>query len=154
MSRYKLVARDYFGEFISGPYKLVLVPGWEFKLLRYRALMQVLRLLTEWRCPNQDTRSWSLRNLFVADVRNSCGSKGYGSFNQLLEAWIGINSTSIIGEIRHPRISLKQAPFQKGDSGWWWAGPDLNRRPSARQADVLTRLDDRPVPTLWFEVFP
>ena len=26
----------------------------------------------------------------------------------------------------------------------WWAGPDLNRRPSARQADVLTRLDDRP----------
>jgi hypothetical protein len=27
----------------------------------------------------------------------------------------------------------------------WWAGPDLNRRPSARQADVLTRLDDRPL---------
>ena len=26
----------------------------------------------------------------------------------------------------------------------WWAGPDSNRRPSARQADVLTRLDDRP----------
>jgi hypothetical protein len=25
-----------------------------------------------------------------------------------------------------------------------WAGPDLNRRPSARQADVLTELDDRP----------
>jgi hypothetical protein len=26
----------------------------------------------------------------------------------------------------------------------WWAGPDSDRRPSARQADVLTRLDDRP----------
>ncbi len=26
----------------------------------------------------------------------------------------------------------------------WWAGPDLNRRPSARQADVLTVLDYRP----------
>ena len=26
----------------------------------------------------------------------------------------------------------------------WWAGPDLNRRPSARQADVLTELDYRP----------
>src|SRR3990170_7198442 len=26
----------------------------------------------------------------------------------------------------------------------WWAGPDSNRRPSARQADVLTKLDDRP----------
>ena len=28
--------------------------------------------------------------------------------------------------------------------GDWWAGPDLNRRPSARQADVLTELDYRP----------
>jgi hypothetical protein len=27
----------------------------------------------------------------------------------------------------------------------WWAEPDLNRRPSARQADVLTELDYRPV---------
>ena len=26
----------------------------------------------------------------------------------------------------------------------WWAGPDLNRGPSACQADVLTKLDDRP----------
>ena len=31
-----------------------------------------------------------------------------------------------------------------GFTGVWWAGPDLNRRPSARQADVLTRLDYRP----------
>ena len=27
----------------------------------------------------------------------------------------------------------------------WWAGPDLNRRPSARQADVLTELDYQPL---------
>ena len=27
---------------------------------------------------------------------------------------------------------------------WKWAGPDLNRRPLARKANVLTRLDDRP----------
>ena len=26
-----------------------------------------------------------------------------------------------------------------------WAGPDLNQRPSARQADVLTELDYRPI---------
>ena len=36
----------------------------------------------------------------------------------------------------------------------WWAGPDLNRRPSARQADVLTVLDYRPFSSLvgmfWF----
>jgi hypothetical protein len=26
-----------------------------------------------------------------------------------------------------------------------WAGPDLNRRPLARKANVLTKLDDRPI---------
>ena len=26
----------------------------------------------------------------------------------------------------------------------WWAEPDSNRRPLARKANVLTRLDDRP----------
>ena len=35
----------------------------------------------------------------------------------------------------------------------WWAGPDLNRRPSARQADVLTELDYRP-PSGYFLHFP
>ncbi len=38
--------------------------------------------------------------------------------------------------------------LNKGDSaiqnGQWWAEPDLNRRPLARKANVLTRLDDRP----------
>ena len=29
-------------------------------------------------------------------------------------------------------------------NGKWWAEPDLNRRPLARKANVLTRLDDRP----------
>ena len=27
----------------------------------------------------------------------------------------------------------------------WWAEPDLNRRPLARKANVLTKLDDRPM---------
>ena len=30
------------------------------------------------------------------------------------------------------------------NSGDWWAGPDLNQRPLARKANVLTKLDDRP----------
>jgi post-segregation antitoxin (ccd killing protein) len=34
--------------------------------------------------------------------------------------------------------------YKQNNSHGWWAGPDLNRRPSARQADVLTVLDDRP----------
>jgi Post-segregation antitoxin CcdA len=32
----------------------------------------------------------------------------------------------------------------------WWAEPDSDRRPSARQADVLTRLDDRPTVCIFF----
>jgi hypothetical protein len=31
-----------------------------------------------------------------------------------------------------------------------WAGPDLNRRPLARKANVLTKLDDRPAWQLCF----
>ena len=30
-------------------------------------------------------------------------------------------------------------------NGKWWAEPELNRRPLARKANVLTRLDDRPI---------
>jgi hypothetical protein len=33
----------------------------------------------------------------------------------------------------------------------WWAEPDLNRRPLARKANVLTKLDDRPT-GLWYTV--
>jgi hypothetical protein len=40
-------------------------------------------------------------------------------------------------------------PTSNSDSeikkGKWWAGPDLNRRPLARKANVLTKLDDRPM---------
>ena len=35
--------------------------------------------------------------------------------------------------------------YAQNNSHGWWAGPDLNRRPSARQADVLTVLDYRPL---------
>jgi hypothetical protein len=31
-----------------------------------------------------------------------------------------------------------------------WAGPDLNRRPLARKANVLTKLDDRPPKLAYF----
>jgi hypothetical protein len=34
----------------------------------------------------------------------------------------------------------------------WWAEPDLNRRPLARKANVLTKLDDRP-PKLAYSFF-
>ena len=40
------------------------------------------------------------------------------------------------GYIDAPSASLPQA---------WWAGPDLNRRSSPREGDVLTTLDYRPV---------
>ena len=35
----------------------------------------------------------------------------------------------------------------------WWAGPDLNRRPLARKANVLTKLDDRPEHVKVFTLF-
>ena len=34
---------------------------------------------------------------------------------------------------------------QAGFAEMRWAGPDLNRRPLARKANVLTKLDDRPI---------
>ncbi len=34
--------------------------------------------------------------------------------------------------------------YSTSKNGGWWAGPDLNRRPLARKANVLTKLDDRP----------
>ncbi len=60
---------------------------------------------------------------------------------------------------------LKQLIFQLSNSqsthsglpskneALWWAGPDSDRRPSARQADVLTRLDDRPTFSAALQVF-
>jgi hypothetical protein len=41
-------------------------------------------------------------------------------------------------------VSHVDCIYTQNNSRCWWAGPDLNRRPSARQADVLTVLDDRP----------
>ena len=41
-------------------------------------------------------------------------------------------------------VSHVDSVYEQNNSQCWWAGPDLNRRPSARQADVLTVLDDRP----------
>lgn len=43
-------------------------------------------------------------------------------------------------------IHFNNVYSQKGlrEDVMWWAGPDLNQRASARQADVLTELDYRP----------
>jgi hypothetical protein len=49
---------------------------------------------------------------------------------QLLEQFSQVDSSNNIGN--------------NGNVGAWWAGPDLNRRPLARKANVLTKLDDRP----------
>ncbi len=39
--------------------------------------------------------------------------------------------------------SLNNYDLTSNEYGWW-AEPDLNRRPLARKANVLTKLDDRP----------
>ncbi len=38
----------------------------------------------------------------------------------------------------------KDSANQKIYMSLWWAEPDSDRRPLARKANVLTRLDDRP----------
>jgi hypothetical protein len=35
------------------------------------------------------------------------------------------------------------------ENGKWWAEPDSDRRPLARKANVLTRLDDQPTDTVF-----
>jgi hypothetical protein len=45
-----------------------------------------------------------------------------------------------VTEFSNNRISAIQAALVKR----WWAEPDSDRRPLARKANVLTRLDDRP----------
>ena len=75
-------------------------------------------------------------------------AQGYRSINQLLEAWLvvypRVNPTSTNREIRHPEIGLKQAPFQKGNSEFWWTGGDLNPRPPECKSGVHSRLNYRP----------
>ena len=41
-------------------------------------------------------------------------------------------------------VNHAEGVYGQNNSHDWWAGPDLNQRPSARQADVLTELDYRP----------
>ena len=55
---------------------------------------------------------------------------------QLLTQYSTVNSVNNIGN--------------NGSQNAWWAGPDSNRRPSARQADVLTELDYRPAGLVYF----
>ncbi len=55
----------------------------------------------------------------------------------------GSQNCNAVTEFRngqHNQVSAFQAPIVERR----WAEPDLNRRPLARKANVLTRLDDRP----------
>ncbi len=41
-------------------------------------------------------------------------------------------------------VNSSDNSISTGKNSMWWAEPDLNRRPLARKANVLTKLDDRP----------
>ena len=47
-------------------------------------------------------------------------------------------------------LSMQNNGILESNKDRWWAEPDSDRRPSARQADVLTRLDDRPTDVYLF----
>ena len=40
-------------------------------------------------------------------------AQGYRSINQLLEAWLGVYPTSIIGEIKHPKNRPEKGSFPR-----------------------------------------
>jgi hypothetical protein len=64
---------------------------------------------------------------------------------------LGFNlSKTFENHLKHLITQFSQCnPVNTSDStsknGGWWAEPDLNRRPLARKANVLTKLDDRPI---------
>ena|GEM_PF-1462821 len=61
----------------------------------------------------------------------------------LLLQGVGLNVTENCNAVT-TFCNAKQSSNQALNVNQWWAEPDLNRRPLARKANVLTRLDDRP----------
>ena len=73
-------------------------------------------------------------------------AQDYRTINQLLEAWLvvypGVNPTNTNGKIRHPKISLKQAPFQESSSKSLVGSGRFelpSRAPEARSLDQASR---------------
>ena len=59
---------------------------------------------------------------------------------------LGFNLSKTFENHLKQLVNYVDSAYGQNHSHVWWAGPDLNRRPSARQADVLTVLDYRPLP--------
>ena len=57
---------------------------------------------------------------------------------------LGLNISKITETALENLIATFQGSLPQEKERNWWAGRDLNSRPSACQADVLTKLDDRP----------
>ena len=57
---------------------------------------------------------------------------------------LGLNISKITETALENLITTLQDSTSREKARNWWAGGDLNSRPSACQADVLTKLDDRP----------
>ena len=58
------------------------------------------------------------------------------------ESGLTVTEFCNVTDFSNNQINSIQAPIAKIK----WAEPDLNRRPLARKANVLTKLDDRPAP--------
>ena len=57
---------------------------------------------------------------------------------------LGLNISKIAETALENLVTTLQGSLPQEKARKWWAGRDLNSRPSACQADVLTKLDDRP----------
>ena len=65
------------------------------------------------------------------------------AYNKLLLQNTALSWLNFRKEFSQLRNSFQR--FRRAKNFSWWAGPDLNRRPLARKANVLTKLDDRPL---------
>ena len=93
--------------------------------------------------------------LAIARVRMQCQTSIMSCYistrNWLKSRELGFNlSKTFENTLKHlintcSNVNPLNNSENSGIQGCWWAGPDLNRRPSARQADVLTELDYQPL---------
>ena len=82
-------------------------------------------------------------------LREKLAQLGFDSLRSLLRAIVSDETQALTGKLtsrtENESSKLNGGIIPKaGNAHRWWAGRDLNSRPSACQADVLTKLDDRP----------
>ena len=88
----------------------------------------------------------SLRVKDAYILRQKLAELGFSSLHSFLKTFINGEKTVFTSKLTSKTETEKpqNGLVLPNQADYWWAGRDLNSRPSACQADVLTKLDDRP----------